>query len=454
MRHHDLIIIGAGSGNTILTPDYDDWDVAIVERDLFGGTCLNRGCVPSKMFVHAADVAQWARSGPALGVSTAFHGADWKAIRDRIFDRIDPIAEDGRRYRHRLDNVTVYETDSTFVGPGRLAVGDEVITADRFVLAAGGRTHVPDVPGLAGLPFDTSDTIMRIDDLPEHLVVLGGGFIAAEMSHVFGSLGSRVTVVHRGETLLRREDDDVRMRFTEAVRHRPGFELLLSTQVLSAAHDGEEFTLEVSVDGDHRTVRGDVLLVATGRIPNGDQLRVEAAGVELDEHGFVKVDRQMRTTAEGTWALGDICDPNQLKHTANAAARVVSHNLLHPDDPRELDLSVVPHAVFADPQIAAVGATERDLRRSGRPYRCAVRHYRDTAYGWALEDEHSFCKVLADPETRLLLGAHIIGPQASTLIQPLVQGMAAGLTVDQMARGHLTIHPALTEVVEQALLEL
>ena len=199
---------------------------------------------------------------------------------------------------------------------------------------------------------------------------------------------------------------------------------------------------------------GDVLLLATGRVPNGEQLGVTHSGVELDDAGYVVTDQYLRTSVEGVWALGDICHAAQLKHTANEDTRAVAHNIAHPDDLRVPDHSGIPHAVFAYPQVAAVGATEQALRAEGRPYLKAVRPYSNTAYGWAMEDTTSFAKVLADPDTRRLLGAHIIGPQAPTLIQQLIQGFQFGLTVDEMARGQLYIHPALTEVVEQALLEL
>lgn len=451
-RHFDLVIIGAGSGNSILTPDYDDTSVAIVERDLFGGTCLNKGCIPSKMFVYAADVAELARRGPRLGVATRFDGADWPAIRDRVFGRIDPIAAGGEQYRYSLPNVTVYKDSGVFVGPKRLAVGDEVITADRFVLAAGSRARIPDIPGLDGVGFHTSDTIMRIDALPEHLIVLGGGYIATELAHVFGALGSRVTIINRSDTLLRIEDHDVRMRFTEIYRRR--FDVLLSTQVLSASERRGQVSVEVSVDGDHRTVSGDCLLVAAGRIPNGDDLMVQKTGVALDAEGFVVTDRHLETDAAGIWALGDITNPAMLKHTANAEARIVAHNMVNPDNRIAVDRSITPHAVFGYPQVASVGPTEAELREMGVPYCVSQRDYAGTAYGWAMEDTESFCKLLAHRETRQLLGAHIIGPQASTLIQQLIQGMRFGQTVDQMARDQLYIHPALTEVVEQALLDL
>jgi len=452
VQHFDLVIIGAGSGNTMLTPFFDDLNVAIVERDLFGGTCMNRGCIPSKMYVYAADIADLARHGPRLGVDTRFDGADWRSIRDRIFDRIDPIAVNGEKYRSSQPNVTVYKTTARFVGHKRLLVGDEIITGDQFVIAAGSRARVPIAAGFDRLRYHTSETIMRLDELPEHLLIMGGGYIASEMAHVFGSLGSRVTIVHRSPLLLRNEDDAIAMRFTEIYRRR--FEVLTSTQVLSASESGGVAELDVSVDGDHRKLHGDCLLVAVGRIPNGDELMVTSTGVTLDGSGFIETDAQLRTAVDGIWALGDITNPAMLKHTANAEAKLIAHNIEHPEATQAIERRFVPHAVFGHPQVASVGATERALRDRGVPYVASQRDYSETAYGWAMEDTESFCKVLAHRETRQLLGAHIIGPQASTLLQQLVQGMRFGQTVDEMATEQLYTHPALNEVVEQALLGL
>ena len=453
MRSFDLLIIGAGSGNSVIGPEHDTWNVAIVERGLFGGTCLNVGCIPSKMFVYAAELAEQAADGERLGVRTRFDGADWPAIRDRIFGRIDPIAETGRQYRQELPNMTVFAGSARFTGPKRLAVDGEEITADRIVVAAGARAAVPDVPGLAGCGYHTSDTVMRLDALPERLLVMGGGYIAAELGSVMGALGSKVTFVLRGDTFLRREDDDIRSRFTAAYSRR--FDVRLNTRVEAARRDGDEVVLDlVDSDGARREERADVLLVATGRIPNADQLGAAAAGIAVDEAGYVITDEQLRTTAAGVWALGDITNPVQLKHVANHEARVVRHNVNHPDDPATVDHRFVPHAVFGYPQVASVGLTERDCRDRGVPYVSHLQPYASAAYGWAMEDTGSAVKAIAHAESRRLLGAHIIGPQAPTLIQQLIQGMHFDLTVDQMASGQYYIHPALPEVVEQALLEL
>ncbi len=272
------------------------------------------------------------------------------------------------------------------------------------------------------------------------------------MSHIFGSLGTEVTIVARGEHLLSRHDHDIAARFTELYQARFDVRLGAAVEHVSATPAGVR--LDLATPAGAQSADGEVLLVATGRVPNSDRLDVVAAGIEVDAHGHVRTDDTYQTNVPGIWALGDLANHFQLKHMANAEARLVRHNLLHPGRPRRARFPVVPSAVFAGPQVASVGATEQDLQAAGRPYVAATRPYSDAAYGWALEDTTSFVKVLADPASRLLLGAHLIGPQASALIQPLIQAMCLGNTADQVASGVLYIHPALTEAVEQALLAL
>lgn len=451
MPTHDLIIIGAGSGNSIIGPEHDDMDVAIVERGLFGGTCLNVGCIPSKMFVYAAEIAELAAHvGPKLGVHTTFEGADWPAIRDRVFGRIDPIAAGGEDYRKSLENVTVYQHDARFVGPKEIQVGGETITADTIVIAAGARAWAPPIDGLEDVGYHTSDTIMRLDELPKRLAVLGGGYIATELGNVFGMLGSEVTFIVRSDAMLRSEDEAISTAFTEAYKQK--FSTRFMAGVYSARRDGDEIVLDLFPD--HEELRVDAVLVATGRVPNGDQLDLAAHGYELDDDGYLVTDAKLRTNVDGVFALGDITNPVQLKHVANHEARVVRHNLANPSSMIEVDHRFIPHAVFGHPQVASVGMTERDAIAAGVDFTCHVQHYGSAAYGWAMEDSTSIVKLVMDSHTRLLLGAHICGPQASTLIQQLIQGMVFGQTVDQMATGQYYIHPALPEVIEQALLEL
>jgi mycothione reductase len=452
MRDYDLVIVGAGTGNMLQNANLDGLRVAIIERDRFGGTCLNRGCIPTKMFVFPADLAEHTRHGERYGIRMQYDGVDWPSMVRRIFGRIDPIADGGRDYRQSLPNVDVYEHSAHFVGERELVVAGQRIRGTQVVIAAGARSYIPNVAGLDDVPFHTSDSIMRLPRLPEHLVIFGGGFIACEMAHVFSSLGSAVTIITRGHHLMTAEDRDISLRITEELGTR--IDLALASKVERVRMQGDGIAVDLSCLDGPRHIEGDVLLVATGRIPNSDQLRVTDGGIEVDDIGAVKVDKYGRTTSPGVWALGDVNGRHQLKHMANGEAKVVRHNLAHPDALQLFDQRPAPHAVFTSPQIGAVGVTEREAAAAGEPY-CVISHpYGDAAYGWAMEDTTGFCKLIGDPRTRVVTGAHVIGYQASILVQLLVQGMHLGNTADEMAIGQVWIHPALSEVVEQALLKL
>jgi mycothione reductase len=412
------------------------------------------------MFVHTADVAEYATHGPRYGVESELHGVRWAEVRDRIFHRIDPIAEGGRIYRTTHEdnkNVTVYPGEARFTGPKTLDVDVaghvETITAERFVLAAGSRAVIPDgVPGIAESGYHTSDDIMRLETLPRRLVILGGGYISAEFAHVMSAFGVEVTIVCRSGALLRSEDETISARFTELAQRR--WDVRLDAKLTSVERTGGE--LVVHYEGPHGAdaVRGDALLVAIGRKPNSDLLNLAATGVATDADGYVEVDAYQRTNVDGIYALGDIDSPYQLKHVANHEAKIVKYNLLHPQAPEAADHRYVPHAIFTSPQIAAVGQTEAAVRASGRRYVTSIQEYAGIAYGWAMEDTTGFAKLIADPATGELLGAHIIGPQAPTVIQSLVQAMSFGLDARSMARGQYWIHPAMGELVENALLNL
>ncbi|PWK89080.1 mycothione reductase [Lentzea atacamensis] len=454
MRHFDLVIIGTGSGNSIPNEAMADWEIAILEKGTFGGTCLNVGCIPTKMFVHTADQAAAPAGAKKLGVDAHLDAVHWPQIRDRVFGRIDPIAEGGRNWRANENaNVTVYEGTAKFIDAHTIDTGTgETITADRIVVAAGSRPTIPEIADIETTGFHTSDSIMRLDELPESLIILGSGFIAAEFAHVFSSFGVKVTMIARSGLLLRHEDLEIAQRFTDVARTK--WDVRLQRKTIRAEKTETGVRLHMEGPDGAETVEADQLLVAIGRQPNTDLLDVAKAGVELHDDGRVKVDEFQRTSQQHILALGDISSDHQLKHVANHEARVVQHNLLNPDDQIKSDHRFVPAAVFSSPQIASVGLTEEQAKAKGIRYVTASQAYASIAYGWAMEDTTGFAKLLADPATGQLLGAHIIGPQASTVIQPLIQAMSFGLDAKSMARGQYWIHPAMPELVENALLNL
>jgi mycothione reductase len=461
MPHHDLVIVGSGSGNSLLTRHVHGLDIAIVEKGVFGGTCLNVGCIPTKMFVLPADRVVEARDSARLGVRFDAPEVDWPAIRDRVFGRIDPLSRSGEDYRRGQDDVTLYRTTARFTGKRELTLDTgEVVSAERMVVAAGSRALGLEVDGLTAPDPDrgvhTSDTVMRMDELPRRMAIIGGGFVACEMAHVFDALGVHVTQVQRSAALLVHEEVEVSQRFTEVARHR--YDLRLSTQVRSAERVGDVWRLEVDGPGGPNHVEAEAVLLAVGRTPNTDLLDVGAGGIETHEDGRVVVDEQQRTTVPGVWALGDVSSEFQLKHVANGEARIVAHNLAVDlgrleDDPWAVDDRPVPHAVFGHPQVAAFGPTAAELDEAGTPYVSAVQSFGDVAYGWALEDTVGVLTLHASPGGRLL-AAHCVGYQASTLVQPLIQAATFGQHVHDVARGQYWIHPALAEVVENALLGL
>jgi mycothione reductase len=455
---YDIAIIGTGSGNSILDDRYAGKRAAICEHGTFGGTCLNVGCIPTKMFVYAAGVANTIRRPARYGVDAHIDRVRWDDIVSRVFGRIDPIAISGEDYRRSSPNIDVYRQHTRF-GPvqpdGRYLLrtdAGEEFAADQVVIAAGSRPMIPPAILASGVEYHTSDTVMRISELPEHVVIVGSGFVAAEFAHIFSALGVRVTLVIRGGTLLRHLDDTICERFTRIASSK--WELRTHRNVVGAFHRGSGVALELD---DGCKMDADLLLVATGRLSNADLLDAGQAGVDV-ENGRVVVDEYQRTSARGVFALGDVSSPYQLKHVANHEARVVQHNLLcdwdDTDSMAVTDHRYVPAAVFTDPQVATVGLTENQAIARGFDISVAVQNYSDVAYGWAMEDTTGIVKLIAERNSGCVLGAHIMGHQASSIIQPLIQAMSFGLSAPEMARGQYWIHPALPEVVENALLGL
>ena len=451
-QHFDLCVIGSGSANSMLDERFSSLSIAMVERSTFGGTCLNKGCIPSKMFIYPADVVDTMRHVDRINIAVDRWSVDFNAVKDRTFGRIDPISKSGLEYRQGLDNISVLLGDARFVADKTLQVGDVTLTADRFVIAAGARTTLPDLAGLDRVRYRTSDDIMRLDKLPERLTILGSGFIACEMAHVFDAYGSEVTLVIRRDTVLNHCDRAVSDSVTRALRER--FRIVDNAKVTMVEQHGSELVVSGTQGAEPFQIRSDELLIAIGRTPNGDELGVQATGVRLDDDGYVVVDRFGRTSHRDIWALGDVCSHLQLKHVANHQAKVVAANLAAGHDVVEFDLEAVPFAIFTAPQVGVVGCREEDLKAAGSDYVTITRQYGSTAYGWAMEDTTGFVKLLGDPHTRQILGAHVVGYQASNLVQLAVFAMRCGHSADELATAMMYPHPALTEVIENAALEL
>ncbi len=448
MKTFDLLVIGSGSGLDIVA-EADDrgLSVAVVEEGPFGGTCLNRGCIPSKILIHCADVMETVQGAARFGITTRVEGVDWEFIVRRAFEEIDEDARAIEEGNRDASNTTVFKGAARFVAPKTLEVAGERIGAETVVIAAGTRPWVPDIPGLTDVPYVTSDEVLRLPRQPQRLTIVGGGYIATEIAHLFGALGTEVTIVQRGPTLLRGADREVAIRFTEVYQRR--FRVLLGTQATRAYRHGDDVALDVTVEGKTRRVAGDALLIATGRTPNSDRLAVAESGVEVDERGFIRVDECLETGVPGVWALGDIVGRYLLKHSANLEAAYAANNIFNPDDRVAVDYHAMPYAVFGSPQVAGVGLTEQQAVESGVPYVAATYDYADTAYGSSIEERDGFVKALANQHTGEILGCHIVGAHASMLVQEVANAMRLRLATDAITQA-IYVHPALPEVVQRA----
>ncbi|MGL4305061.1 MAG: FAD-dependent oxidoreductase, partial [Mycobacteriaceae bacterium] len=323
MDHFDLAIIGTGSGNSIPGENFTNKRVAILEEGVFGGTCLNVGCIPTKMFVYAADVAQVISDSARFGIDSHISEIRWSDIVSRVFGRIDPIAAGGENYRRTdCENITVFSGHAQFLAPqpngcSTLDTGaGSAITADQVVIAAGSRPVIPDVITQSGIRFYTNENIMRLPKLPGRLIILGGGYIATEFAHVFSSLGVDICLIARGEKLLRHQDHSIAEKFTELASNTWDVRLNSSISSAESTRDGH---IIITLDNGNK-ITGDTLLVATGRTPNGDLLNANLGGVDIDNNGRVLVDSYQRTSATGVYALGDVSSPYLLKHVANHEA--------------------------------------------------------------------------------------------------------------------------------------
>jgi dihydrolipoamide dehydrogenase len=451
MRKFDLIVIGSGSGLEV-SADVSDagQSVAIIEEGPFGGTCLNRGCIPSKMLIHCADVMQTIQNAAAFGIQAKVESIDWPFIVKRAFEEVDADAAMIERGNRNAENVEVFKGRGRFTGPKSMAIQgyDEEITADTILIAAGTRPWVPDIPGLDQTPYITSDEALRLPEQPKRLTIIGGGYIAAELAHFFGALGTEVNIIHRRDLMLREEDTDVSRRVTEVYQRR--FNMVLDAKVEGVSHQNGEITVEVTTPDGNQSIKSDTLLMATGRVPNTDILEVAKTGVEVNERGYIGTDEYLQTNVPGIWALGDIVGRYLLKHSANLEASYASNNMLNPDNQVAVDFHAMPHAVFASPQVASVGMTEQKAEGRGAAYVAATYDYSDTAYGASIEDKDGFVKVLADPETGEILGCHIIGTDAATLIQEAANVMRGRMGVDAILQS-IYVHPALPEVIQRAV---
>ncbi len=453
MEKYDVIIIGSGSGLRVSSAAAREGrKVAIIESGPLGGTCLNRGCIPSKMLIHASEVAMTIKDSGKFGIDAELTGIRFREMVDRVSNTVDEESEGIEAAIGRNENMTLYKTRASFTGPKQLKLeSGEELEGETIVIAAGTHPWVPPIEGLDGVEYLTSKTALRLEELPKSMIIVGGGAIAAELANFFGSLGTKITIIERNPGLLGRVDREVSNFVTEKFQKR--FNVLLNRNTVKIANGGDGVEVSIAdLDGNNEEVlNAEKLLVAVGRRSNAPDMGAADAGITLDERGFVQVDDHMRTNVEGVYALGDIAGKWGLKHKANVDAAVIISNAILGEDV-VVDYQGMPYAIFTVPQVAAVGRTEEELKDANISYKVGNYPYKNTGMGQAFMDEDSFVKVLVG-EDDTILGAHIVGPQASTLIHEVALAMANDLKAVAF-RNLIVAHPALSEVVQRAFLKV
>lgn len=445
MKKFDVLVVGSGAGLEVASFAAEKgMSVALVEEGPLGGTCLNRGCIPSKMLIHSADVIETINSSEKFGIKSKVERINFASIVKRVSEVVDTDSSGIEKAIRASGNPVLYKVRSKFIGPKRMQVGSEQIESEKVFIVGGTRPTVPPISGLDSTPYLDSTKALRLEKQPKHLVIIGGGYIAAELAHFYGALGTKITILVRGKKMLDNEDEEIADWFTKEFSRK--HQILFNTEVKAVSYQNNKFIIKLK-GGDDNKITSDQLLVAIGRVPNTDILDVKAAGIDTDEKGYIEVNEYLETNVDGVWAFGDIIGILPFRHTANDQVGYSVRNAFT-DKKVAFDPFAIGHAVFSSPQVAGVGKTEQGLKKEGIKYRVGRAELKDTGMGGALQ-ENGLVKVLTDGGGQKILGCHIVGPQASILIHEAIVGMKAKGTADAIT-GSVYIHPALSEWLQRA----
>ncbi len=454
MKQFDAIIIGTGQAGPSLSSKLAGagMTVAVIERHLFGGTCVNTGCIPTKTMVASARAAYMARRAADFGV--IINGpvrVDMKKVVERKDDVVGRNNHEPPNWMIRKPNITVFKGQAEFENSHTVRVGEQRLQSDRIFINVGGRAFIPPMPGLANVPYLTNSDMMKVDFLPEHLVVVGGSYIGLEFGQMYRRFGSAVTVIQRGPRLIPREDEDVSDTVRE-ILEKEGVNICLNAECTDVEKRDEKVVVKLDCNDEGREIVGSHLLLAVGRVPNTHDLCLEKAGVNTNQRGYILVDDKLRTNVPGIWALGDCNGQGAFTHTSYNDFEIVAANLLD-DDPRRVTDRIMAYGLFIDPPLGRAGMTEAQVRASGRKALIAKRPM--TKVGRAVErsETQGFMKVLVDAETKEILGAAILGVSGDEVIHSLLDIMyaKAPYTVIQRATH---IHPTVSELVPTLLGDL
>lgn len=454
-KQYDAIIIGTGQAGPPLAGKLTDagMTIAIVERKRFGGTCVNTGCTPTKALIASARAAHMARRADDFGVVVSGGVAvDMKKVKSRKDQIVRPKSENVEAWLRDMDGCTVYTGHARFEGPHEIRVGETLLRGDRIFIDVGARAIIPDISGIETVPYLTDSSMMEIDVLPEHLVILGGGYVALEFGQMYRRFGSEVTIVERAPRIASSEDADVSDAVRELLENE-GIRVLTESEAVEVEY-GEDGRVTLSIDrkGKESAISGSHLLVAAGRRPNTDDLGLSVAGVETDERGYIKVDDELKTSQPHLWALGDCNGQGAFTHTAYNDHEIVAANLLDGGE-RSVAERIPVYAIYVDPPLGRVGMTESDIRDSGRTALIGKMAMKNVARAQERSETAGFMKILVDAETEAFLGAALLGINCDEVVHLLIDAMAAKASY-KTVRDAVHIHPTVAELIPTLLQDL
>lgn len=448
MKEYDVIVIGGGGGTKLVRPCAElGKKVAIIEKEKLGGTCLNRGCIPSKMLIHVADIISMAKESEKLGLKFKGHSINFEKLTTRVSNTIDKESDSISPGYESHPNIDLYTDHAQFIKSSVIAVGDQKIKGKKIFVATGADAKIPPIPGLQGTPYMTYRQALRSKKQPKKMIVIGGGYIAVELGYFYAALGTDVTFLIRSG-LIRNEDKEIQEAFKESFTKQ--FNCKLGLDFESVSHEKDQFTVKYSdSDGKKHSISADALFVAAGVKPNTHELGLENTKIKLDKRGFIEVDNYLKTAEENVWALGDCIGRNLFRHAVNFEGEYLFNELYKKDKARPITYSPMPHAIFTHPQVGGVGLTEEQVIEKKIPYFKGVNFYKNSAMGMALMSDEGFVKLLFHKESHKLIGAHIIGEEASNMIHMLIAYMNMNAKLEDIL-STIFIHPAINEIVRNA----
>jgi mycothione reductase len=450
MKNYDVIVIGSGAGAIISDEAAaQGLKTALIDKGpLVGGTCLNWGCIPSKMLIYTADRIVEIQEAKKLGIEAEIKNIDFHAIMERMRKSRQDDQVHIREGLKQSKNLDFYEGEGYFVGDYLLEVNGENLKGERVFIASGSRPFIPPIKGSKDVDYLTNESVLELKEKPDSLIIIGGGYIAVEFGHFFAAMGTKVTILEMADRLVLSEEPEISELLENELSKRMEVNTNALVEEVKQGEHGVVVTAKDTNSGERREYSAQRIMMAVGRRSNADILKVENTGVEIDKRGFIKVDEYLGTNRKGIFAIGDANGRQMFRHMANREAEIVTQNAFYGTNIK-VDYSAVPHAVYSHPQVASVGMTEAQARE-GHNVLIGRMKYFDIAKGEAMMEKDGFAKVIVDKGSNKILGSHIIGPYAPELIQEVVNAMTSGGGIDEISQG-IHIHPSLTELVQYTL---